>query len=234
MTTAGPASLPMEAAKMFRLAAESELAHLWTLRIDLGALLAAAALMLLIGAAFGVDHSDGDPVPIWYAAQLAIVPGQFAILLAVLLAVTGEYSTGALRSTLQWVPRRGVLLAARVLVPVAFATAWAVAVSTATDLLAWSFLGEAAEVVPGDVAASLGRIALVVAFGSVLAVGLGLLLCTPRDPGRDLPAPLRAAHRPVQLGGALARRHQRSLPGRASCPCWSSIRSSWRRTPSRR
>lgn len=73
-------------------------------------------------------------------------------------------------------PETGGLLAARTLVPVVFAVACAVVVAAATDHVAWGFLGQAAEVVPGDIAASLGRIALVVAFGSVLTVGLGLLL----------------------------------------------------------
>lgn len=49
-------------------------------------------------------------------------------------------------------------------------------VPAATHLVAWGFVGQAAEVVPADIAASLGRVALVVAFGSVLTVGLGLLL----------------------------------------------------------
>lgn len=178
MTTAGTASLPahVPASIVFRRAAAAEWTRLWSLRSTWWTLLAAAALMLFIGAAAGSDHTGGDPAPVWYAAQFAIVPAQFAFLLVVMLAITAEYSTGAIRSSLQWVPRRGVLLTARTLVPVTVVTTCAVVLSAATDLVAWSFLGQAAEVVPGDIARSLGRIALVVAFGSVLAVGLGLLL----------------------------------------------------------
>lgn len=157
-------------------AVAAEWTRLWTLRSTWLALLAGAALMLFIGAAAGASHPGGDPAPIWVAAEVAIVPGQFAFLLVVILAVTGEYSTGAIRSTLQWVPRRGVLLLGRTLVPVTFATVCAVVVAAATDLVARGFLGQAGEVVVGDVAASLGRIALVVAFGGLLSVGLGLLL----------------------------------------------------------
>ncbi|MDI5979137.1 ABC transporter permease [Amycolatopsis magusensis] len=49
--------------------------------------------------------------------------GQFAVVTLATLVVTSEYATGAIRSTLQWVPRRGgVLLAkAAVLAPVSFA-----------------------------------------------------------------------------------------------------------------
>ena len=171
-------SLPTDAstATVFRRAAAAEWTRLWTVRSTWWSLAAAAVLMLFVGAAAGSDHTGGDPAPIWAAAEFAIVPGQFAFLLVVLLAVTGEFSTGAIRSTLQWVPRRGVLLAARTLVPVAFATACSVVLSAATDLVAWGFLGQAAEVIGGDIAGSLSRIALVVAFGSVLSVGLGLLL----------------------------------------------------------
>ena len=69
-----------------------------------------------------------------------------------------------------------MLLAARTLVPVATVTTCAVLLSLATSMMAWAFLGDAAEVVVADIAGSLGRIALVIAFGSVLSVGLGLLL----------------------------------------------------------
>ena len=170
------ASPDVSTATVFRRAVAAEWTRLLTLRSTWWTLLVATALMTFIGAAAGSDHTGGDPAPIWLAAQFAIVPGQFAFLLVVLLAVTGEYATGAIRSSLQWVPRRSVLLAVRTLVPIAFVTACSVVVAAATDLVAWGFLGQAAEVVAGDIAASLGRIALVVAFGSVLSVGIGLFL----------------------------------------------------------
>lgn len=175
MTVAATTSPAPSNAPVLARAAAAEWTRLWTVRSTWWSLLAAAGLMLLIGAAAGSEADPGETAPIWYAAQFAIVPGQFAFVLLVVLAVGGEYSTGALRSSLQWVPRRGVLLAARVLVPIAVAAVCAVVVAAATDVVAWVFLGDAAEVVPRDIAASLGRIALVVAFGSALAVGLTLL-----------------------------------------------------------
>lgn len=178
MTTAVETTVPRDipTTSLLRRAARAEWARLWTLRSTWWALLAGAALMLFIGGAAGSGNAGGEAAPIWHAAQIALIPGQFAFLLMVLLAVTGEYSTGAIRSTLQWVPRRSVVLATRLLVPVLFATVCAVMVAAATDLVAWLFLGEAAEVIPGDIVTSLGRIALVVAFGGVLTVGIGLLL----------------------------------------------------------
>lgn len=172
--TTGPAGA--SAATVFHRAAAAEWTRMVTLRSTWWTLLVATGLMVFIGAAAGSDHTGADPAPIWLPAQFAIVPGQFAFLLVVLFAVTGEYATGAIRSSLQWVPRRGILLTARILVPVAFVTACSVVVAAATNLVAWGFLGQAAEVVAGDIAAGLGRIALVVAFGSVLSVGIGLFL----------------------------------------------------------
>lgn len=178
MTARAPAGAPKElpTAIVFRRAVAAEWTRLLTVRSTWWCLLAAAALMLFIGAAAGADHNGVDPAPIWLPAQIALAPSQFAFLLVVLLAVTGEYATGAIRSSLQWVPRRGVLLAARTVVPVVFATACAVVVAVATSLVAWGFVGEAAEVVPRDILRSLGGIALVVAFGSMLAAGIGLFL----------------------------------------------------------
>jgi hypothetical protein len=161
---------------VFRRAAAAEWTRLWTVRSTWWSLLAATAIMMFIGVAAGNDHNPGTPAPIWFAAEFAILPGQFGFLVAVLLAVTGEYSTGTIRGSLQWTPRRGVLFAARVLVPVAFATACAVVVAAVTDLVAWSLVGPDAEVVAGDITRSLATIALVVAVGALLTVGLGLLL----------------------------------------------------------
>ena len=163
-------------ATVFRRAVAAEWTRLVTVRSTWWSLLAATVLMLLIGAAAGAGHEGGDPAPIWQAAQIALVPSQFAFLLVVLLAVTSEYSSGGIRSTILWVPRRGVVFAARLLVPVAFIAACAVIVAVATGLVAWGFLGQAAEVVPGDIAVSLGRITVAIGFGGLLTVGLGLLL----------------------------------------------------------
>lgn len=161
---------------VFRRAAGAEWLRLRTVRSTWWCLLGAAALMLFIGGAAGSGNRSGGAAPVWFAAEFAILPGQFAFLLIVLLAVTGEYSTGAIRSSLQWVPRRGILFAARTVVPVAFATVCAVILAVATDLIAWGFLGQDAEVVLGDIARSLAMIGILVAVGGILTVGLGLLL----------------------------------------------------------
>ena len=218
MTAPAPAAAPtgVSTATVFRRAVAAEWTRLLTVRSTWWCLLAATALMLFVGAAAGADHNGVDPAPIWVPAQMALAPSQFAFLLVVLLAVTGEYATGAIRSSLQWVPRRGVLLAARALVPVVFATACAVVVAAATSLVAWGFVGEAAEVVPGDILRSFGGVALVVAFGSVLTAGIGLFL---RSTAGTLTAIfLLVLALPIALGNTGVRwlvAVSDSLPGRA-------------------
>lgn len=157
-------------------ASRAEWTRLWTLRSTWWCLGVATGLMLTIGAAAGSGHTGPEPAPIWQAAQIAMVPAQFAFLLVVLLATTGEHATGAIRSTLQWVPDRAVLFVARASVPVLFVTACAVCASVATMLVARAFLGADADVVAGDIAASLAVIALVMAFGGLVTAGLGLVL----------------------------------------------------------
>lgn len=204
------------AGTVLRRAIAAEWARLWTVRSTWWALITAAGLMVFIGVAAGAGHSGEEPAAIWKASQFAIVPGQFAFLLVVLLAVTAEHSTGAIRSTLQWLPQRKVLLVARTLVPVAFVTACSVGLSAITALVAWTLLGDAAEVVATDIVASLGRIALVVAFGGLLTVGLGLLL---RSTAGTLTAIfLLVLALPITLGNTgvdLLITISDSLPGRA-------------------
>lgn len=178
MTTAVATNGPQDVPTLTLLlrAVRAEWTRLWTLRSTWWLLLAGAALMMFIGGVAGSGNASESAAPIWHAAQIALIPGQFAFLLMVLLAVTGEYSTGAIRSTFQWVPRRGIVLATRLLVPVMCATFCAVIVAAATNLVAWVLLGEAAAVVPDEIIASLGKVALVVAFGGLLAAGVGLIL----------------------------------------------------------
>lgn len=162
----------------------SEWTRLWTVRSTWWALAGAAAMMLLLGFAFGQDAPPdpglpGGPawtIPVWVPGEIAIAIGQFALYVLVMLAVTAEYATGAIRSSLQAVPRRGLLLLARTVVVVVVATVAAVALAASAGGMASIGLGDAAEVVPGDIAHSLTMIAVVVACGSLITVGLGAFL----------------------------------------------------------
>jgi ABC-2 type transport system permease protein len=101
--------------------------------------------------------------------------GQFALLVLALLAVTQEYASGVIGPTLQWTPRRGVLLAARAGVAAAVVTVVGVLLALVTDLVAL-LIDPDLTLSAGEAADSLARVAAVLVAGSVLAVGVGLLL----------------------------------------------------------
>ncbi|UOY01902.1 hypothetical protein [Blastococcus sp. PRF04-17] len=109
------------------------------------------------------------------AGQYGVMIGQFALLVLALLAVTQEYASGAVGPTLQWTPRRGVLLAARVAVPVVVATVAGVVLALVADLAA-VLIEPDLTLTAADLADSLGGIAAVLLAGGALAVGAGLVL----------------------------------------------------------
>jgi ABC-2 type transport system permease protein len=172
--TAEPSTLTV-----FGRAAAGEWVRLRTVRTTWWCLLAAAVTILGIGGTMALDADDvlasGALPPATAAGEFGVMLGQFALLVLALLAVTQESATGAIGPSLQWTPRRGVLLAARMAVPVVAATVAGVLLALIADVVAWLIepglpLGFAA------LASSLGGIAGVLLAGGVLAVGIGLLL----------------------------------------------------------
>ncbi|MEX1005237.1 MAG: hypothetical protein WD156_07700, partial [Acidimicrobiia bacterium] len=157
-----------------RRAMAAEWTRLRTTRSTWWSVLVAAALMAFVGGVVGAD-AGGEATPIWYPAEFAIIPAQFAFLLVAVLTVTGDYATGAIHSSLTWVPRRGVLLTARSLVTTAFVAVSSAIVSAAGGLMAWSFLGTDAVVDVGAITRSLGAIALLVSSGALITIGIGLV-----------------------------------------------------------
>lgn len=88
---------------------------------------------------------------------------------------TADHVIGGIVPTLQWTPRRGVLLAARVGVIVATATLLGVLLVSVASAVVGTFLPEAGLPL-ADGAEVFGGLAFVFATGALLAVGLGLLL----------------------------------------------------------
>lgn len=161
-------------------AAAAEWVRLRTVRTMWWCLLAATVTVVGIGLLAAYDEASGageigGPLPATFAGEFGILPGQFALLVLALLAATSDHATGAIGPSLQWTPRRGVLLVARVVVPVAVVTAAGVLLALVADLAA-SVAAPELTLTAGGLAGSLGRIAAVLAAGGALAVGTGLLL----------------------------------------------------------
>ncbi len=176
----GPAGTPAQpgTAAVLRRAAAAEWLRLRTVRTTWWCLLAAAVTTVGLGVAAAADTADpGGPggVSAVFAGEFGVLLGQLALLVLVVLAVTSEFATGQIGPTLQWTPRRGVLLAARLTVPVVVVTVAGLLLALAADataLLVAPDLG-----LPlSELAGSLVGVAAVLAAGGVLAVGLGLLL----------------------------------------------------------
>lgn len=165
-------------ARLLARTCSAEWTRLWTLRTTWLFLAAAAVVMTGVAAMAGSGAaSDSDAVgdPAWVAAEFTTLPGQFAFLALALSLVTSDYATGGIVPTLQWTTRRTVLLVARSVVAVAVATTAAVLLAGAAVLTALATSRGALEL-PPDGAGVLAAVALVVAAGATLGVGLGFLL----------------------------------------------------------
>ncbi|MGY1838243.1 MULTISPECIES: hypothetical protein [unclassified Modestobacter] len=167
-------------ATVFARAAAAEWLRLRTVRTTWWCLLAATLTVVGIGATAAFEEATGPAdqlagLPATFAGEFGVLLGQFALLVLALLAVTQEYASGSIGPTLQWTPRRGVLLAARVSVPVVLATVAGVLLALLADVAAWLIAPELT-LSAAELAGSLGRVAAVLAAGSALAVGVGLLL----------------------------------------------------------
>jgi ABC-2 type transport system permease protein len=157
----------------------AEWTRLWTVRTSWWFLLAAAVVLVGLGIVAGVE-SAGDPAqssgdPVWTGVTVFVMPAQFALFGLALTAVTSDHATGGIVPTLQWTPRRGVLLLARAAVAVGTATAAGVVLVLASALAAHTAHPDLTLPV-GEGADALGTVALVVAAGAALGVGLGFLL----------------------------------------------------------
>ena len=168
-----------------RAAIAAEWTKLWTTRTVWWALLAAAVLMTAAAGQYALYADHGDlpadllrhgRVPAGAIAVLATGLTQLAFAGLALLTMTGEYSTGTIRSTLAWVPSRGRLVAAKcaVVAAVTFVAGTLTALLgalVAIPLLDNAFLGG----LPGDAVAIGGYLTLI----AVLATGLATALRGP-------------------------------------------------------
>jgi ABC-2 type transport system permease protein len=106
-------------------AVASEWTKLWSVRATWWCLSGGMLMMLLYSGISGLSQRVGDSRPEGahsMAAAGAIYLTEFFVIAVATLFVTSEYANGGIRSTLQWVPVRHHVPAAKtaVLVPVLF------------------------------------------------------------------------------------------------------------------
>ncbi len=158
----------------------AEWSRVWSVRSSWILALLTAAAVVGLGTLVGLDAA-GDPsgpppdATAWDGARPSAMFALFGILALSVVTSTADHATGAIVPTLQWTPRRGVLLAARVGVVVGVATLLGVALVAAASGVVWAFV-PVVGLPPGQGAVTLGGLAVVYACCSLLAVGLGLAL----------------------------------------------------------
>lgn len=158
----------------------AEWCRLWSVRSSW--VLAGVTSVAVLGVATLVGHStSGDPSGVtpgstaWDGGQPTGMFALFGVLALAVVTATADHGTGAIVPTLQWTPRRRVLLGARTGVIVLTTTLLGVVAVGAASVVVWLFLPQLGLPV-GDGAAVLGRLAFVFATGSLLGTGLGLAL----------------------------------------------------------
>jgi hypothetical protein len=166
-------------ARVLARACAAEWARLWSVRATWWFAVAAAVVMIGIGAVAGFEADPGGSEDTaWLASTVTAMPAQFALLALGLTTVTSDYATGGIVPTLQWTPRRGVLAAARTLVAVGTATALGLLLALASAVTAHTVARPALTLPPAEGIDALGTVAFVVATGACLAVGLSFGLRT--------------------------------------------------------
>lgn len=167
-------------------AVASEWTKLWTVRSSWLNLAAGVALTGLLAVQFGFSTAyDNEHLePGEFAAKSAVggvavsatVIAQVIVAAFAMLLVTSEYSTGSIRSTLQWTPvRRNVVLAkAIVLAPVLFAYALLLGVIAA--IVGGTTMGEWADWDLATLVVDLLSVALYLTLAGLITAGIAIVI----------------------------------------------------------
>ncbi len=158
----------------------AEWARIWSVRSSWVLAGVTALAVVGIGTIIGIDIANGPQSPpadasAWDGGQPTGMFALFGVLALAVVTATADHGTGGIVPTLQWTPRRGVLLAARVGVIIATATALGVLLVAAASLAVRASVPEL-PLPLGDGLHELGGLAYIFATGGLLAVGTGLAL----------------------------------------------------------
>ncbi|HSF97937.1 MAG TPA: hypothetical protein VLA55_04530 [Ornithinibacter sp.] len=179
-TTTARAAGGISSAAMLAAAARAEWARIWSVRSSWAIALITAGAVVGVGVIIGLEAS-GDPsgppagATAWEGARPGAMFALFGLLALTVVATTADHVTGAIVPTLQWTPRRGLLLAARAGVVTVTATLLAVLLVATSGVVIRAFVPTIG-LPAGAGLTFIGGLALVYACCALLAVGLGLTL----------------------------------------------------------
>ncbi|TMQ94235.1 ABC transporter permease [Actinomadura soli] len=164
----------------------AEWTKLWTLRSTWWGLAGAVLLMVLLCllmAQVTVSNNTDERVQehpgVVSVSDIAIGSldmVQFVVLALAILMITGEYATGSIHATLQWVPSRGRMLAAKAAVAAAVIFPSGVLLGLVGTAVAYPVLGKWGRLNAGDVIHDALMTGVYLAALSVLILGVGAML----------------------------------------------------------
>lgn len=145
-------------------------------------ILAAATTVAVVGLGvlIGVDTAGSATPPpptatAWDGARFTAMFALFGVLALAVLSSTADHTTGGIVPTLQWTPRRGVLLTARSAVTAVVTTVMGVVLVGLASVVVRSLVPEVGLPLRQGLE-SLGGLAFLFGTGALLAVGIGLAL----------------------------------------------------------
>ncbi|KAB2349041.1 ABC transporter permease subunit [Actinomadura rudentiformis] len=167
-------------------AVAAEWTKLWSLRSTWWALFAAFGVMGLMSAILATSTASNNTNAITTDDQGVVqVSGiavgatdlvQFVLIALAILMITGEYATGSIRTTLQWVPLRDRMLAAKAAVTAAVMLPAGVALGVLGTAVAEPLLGRWGRLSAGDAVADVLAVGVYLALTCVFILGVGTVL----------------------------------------------------------
>ncbi|GHA92024.1 ABC transporter permease [Streptomyces termitum] len=152
----------------------SEWGKLWSVRSAGLCLLAALVVTGVFSYYYGaIARINGHPVqPVGNAAASSVVLVQFAFAVLAMVAVTSEYTTGSIRATLLWTPRRHRVQAAKALVAAGVAFSGGTVCAVLGTAVAWGAFDGRASFDAGTTARQVLAVGVYQALVAVLTVGV--------------------------------------------------------------
>ncbi|MGW7364913.1 ABC transporter permease [Streptomyces sp. NPDC054841] len=166
---AAPDTLGHSTAGGFAGAVASEWTKLWSVRAPSLCLLAGLAMTGVFTFYYAsIARINGHPVqPVGNAAASSAILVQFTVVVLATVAVTSEYSTGSVRASLLWVPRRHRVQAAKALVAAVVAFVAGIAFAVVGTAVAWGSFGGRASF---EADTTLGQVLAVGVYQALVAV----------------------------------------------------------------
>ncbi|MEJ8640370.1 ABC transporter permease [Streptomyces sp. MS1.HAVA.3] len=156
----------------------AEWTKLWSVRAPYACLLAGLLLTGFFTFYYGsLARINDKPIqPLGNAPVSSVVLGQFVIVVLAMTTVTGEYATGSVRTSLQWVPVRHRMQLAKAVVAAAVAFAAGVVFAVLGMAVAWMPFQGHAVFDPATALSQVLAMGLYCALTAVLTVGVSFAL----------------------------------------------------------